>query len=203
MTFQTVFDYAETLSINKLKKVAQTVSRDGVVKTTSLGGQAWEFEVKLSDGHQWTTFRPLIEKMEALDRVTTDSINLNKTSLRWISEYQGNYSSITAITASYAGSGNTITLTGGPSITSGFKFKSGDLIQLGTNGKVYSVVNDVAFSSNTVTLHRPVREAAGNFTLLVGPNVSWTVICTQFPKWTLIERNRVGWSGPFVFSEAL
>jgi hypothetical protein len=203
MTFQTVFDNAETLSINKLKKVAQTVSRDGVVKATSLGGQAWEFEVSLPDGNTWTTYRPLIEKMEALDRVSTDSVNLNKTSLRWISEYQGNYSSITSITASYAGSGNTITLTGGPSITSGFKFKSGDLIQLGTSGKVYSVVNDVAFSSNTVTLHRPVREAAGNFTLLIGPNVSWTVICTQFPKWTLIERNRVGWSGPFVFSEAL
>ena len=203
MTFQTVFDYAETLSINKLKKVAQTVSRDGVVKTTSLGGQVWEFEVKLSDGHQWTTFRPLIEKMEALDRITSDSVNLNKTSMSWFNGYQGNYSSTVGnFSVTYA-SGNMLTISSGPNLQCGFKFKSGDLIQLGTNGKVYTVVSDVPYSSNTITVHRPVREAAGTYTLLIGPNIYWNVICTQFPKWTLIERNRISWSGPFVFSEVL
>jgi hypothetical protein len=203
MTFQTVFDYAETISINKLKKVAQTVSRDGVVKSTSLGGQVWEFEVSLPDGFQWTTFRPLIEKMEALDRITADNINLNKTSMSWFNGYQGNYTTTVGnIGVTYA-SGNTLTISSGPNLQSGFKFKSGDLIQLGTSGKVYTVVNDVPYSSNTITVHRPVREAAGSYTLVIGPNVYWNVICTQFPKWTLIERNRIAWSGPFVFSEVV
>ena len=34
-------------------------------------------------------------------------------------------------------------------------------------------------------------------------NESYTVICTDFPEWTIIGRNQVGWSGPFVFVEVL
>ena len=30
-----------------------------------------------------------------------------------------------------------------------------------------------------------------------------TVRCTQFPEWTLMARNQVSWSGPFVFTEVL
>lgn len=32
-------------------------------------------------------------------------------------------------------------------------------------------------------------------------NEFYTVICTQFPQWTIVEQNRVSWSGPFVFSQ--
>lgn len=34
-----------------------------------------------------------------------------------------------------------------------------------------------------------------------GTNESYTVICVQFPQWTIFERNQVSWSGPFVFVE--
>jgi hypothetical protein len=203
MTFQTVFDNAETISINRLKKVAQTISRDGIVRSTSLGGQTWEFEVKLPDGPTWTTYRPLIEKMEALDRVTTATVQINKASMSYINGYQGNYTNVVGtITASYT-SGTTLTITAGPNIQSGFKFKSGDLIQLGTNGKVYSVVDDVPFNSNTITVHRPVREAAGSYTLIVGQNVSWNVICVNFPQWTMFARNQISWDGAFKFAEVI
>ena len=30
---------------------------------------------------------------------------------------------------------------------------------------------------------------------------SYTVICTEFPEWTIFARNQVSWSGPFVFME--
>lgn len=30
---------------------------------------------------------------------------------------------------------------------------------------------------------------------------SYTVICTQFPEWTIFARDQVSWSGPFVFVE--
>lgn len=202
--FQTVVDYAETISINRRKKVAQTTSRDGTVKATSIGGQIWEFEIKLPDGPSWTTFRPLIERMEALDRVTVGTIQINKAAHSWLTGYQGNLANVTAITVSHT-SGNTVTITGGANgLSAGqFRFKSGDLIQLGASGSVYSVVNDVDHDDTVVTLHRPVREAAGNYTLRVGQNVTWSVICVNFPKWTIFSRDQVGWDGPFIFAEAV
>ena len=30
---------------------------------------------------------------------------------------------------------------------------------------------------------------------------SYTVICKEFPEWTIFSRNQVSWSGPFVFWE--
>lgn len=30
---------------------------------------------------------------------------------------------------------------------------------------------------------------------------SYTVICTEFPEWTIFARDQVAWSGPFVFME--
>ena len=200
--FQTVFDNAEQISINRRRKVAQTTSRSGVVKSTSLGGQVWEFEVTLPNGPAWTEYRPLIEKMEALDRVTVGQVQINKAGHSWLSGYQGNLSNISAVTVSYS-SGNTLTITGGATLGSGFRFRSGDFIQLGSSGAVYSVVDDVAFNSNTITVHRPVREAAGSYTLRIGQNVTWNVICVSFPKWTIFARDQVSWDGPFVFAEAI
>jgi hypothetical protein len=202
MTFQTVIDNAETISINKKRKVSQTVSRDGTVKATSLGGQVYEFVVKLPDGPAWTQYRPLIERLEALDRTTAGPIQINRSEHSWLSGYQGNLTNLTTVAVSFV-SGNTLTITGGATLASGFRFRSGDFIQLGTTGSVYNVVNDVAFNSNTITVHRPIREAAGAYTLRIGPNVTWNVICVEFPQWTIFARDQVSWSGSFVFSEAI
>lgn len=202
--FQTVIDNAEAISFNRRKKVAQTTSRDGTVKSTSLGGQIWEFEVTLPNGPKWSEYRPLIERMEALDRVNVGTIQINKAEHSWLTGYQGNLSTLTGIGVSFT-SGNTVTITSGATglSTGQFRFRSGDLIQLGTSGKVYSVVSDVAHNGTTITLNRPVREAAGSYTLVVGQSVTWSVICVQFPKWTVFARDQVGWDGPFVFAEAV
>jgi len=202
--FQTVLDYAETISINRKRKVSQTTSRDGTVKATSLGGQIWEFEVQLPSGPAWTTFRPLIERMEALDRVTVGQIQINKAGQNYISGYQGNLTDLTNIAVTY-NTGNIVTISSGATgLTTGqFRFRSGDFIQLGTTGSVYSVVDDVAHNSNNIVLNRPVREAAGTYTLRVGPAVVWNVICVQFPSWTIFARDQISWDGPFVFAEAI
>jgi len=202
--FQTVIDNAEAISFNKRKKVAQTTSRDGTVKSTSLGGQIWEFEVTLPNGPKWSEYRPLIEKMEALDRITVGTIQINKAAHSWLTAYQGNLASLSGIGVTFT-SGNTVTITSGATgLTAGqFRFRSGDLIQLGSSGKVYSVVDDVAHNGTTITLNRPVREAAGSYTLVVGQSVTWSIICVQFPKWTVFARDQVGWDGPFVFAEAI
>jgi hypothetical protein len=198
--FQTVFDNASSISFNKKKKVSQTISRDGTVKSISLGGQVWEFEVKLPDGPKWSEYRPLIERMEALDRTTVGQVQINDAGLSWLSGYQGNLTTTTGITVSYS-SGTSLTITAGGSLGAGNKFRSGDFVQLGT-GSVYTVVNDVPYDSNTITVHRPVREAAGSYSLVVGPTVTWNVICVQFPQWTIFARDQVAWDGPFIFAEA-
>jgi hypothetical protein len=202
--FQNVINYAETISFNRRKKIAQTVSRNGVVKSTSLGGQVWEFEVKLPDGIDWQSFRPVIEAIEALDRVTVGTIQINDSGQSWLSRYQGDLASLSGIQVSYS-SGNTVTITSGATgLSAGqFRFKAGDLIQLGSSGSVYTVVSNVAHNGNTITLHRPVREAAGSYTLVVGPSVTWSVICVSFPKWTIFARDQVSWDGSFVFAEAI
>ena len=199
--FQTVFDNASSISFNRKKKVSQTVSRDGTVKAISLGGQLWEFEVKLPDGPKWTEYRPLIEAMEALDRTTVGQVQIDHAGLGWLSGYQGDLTTTTGITVSYS-SGTTLTITGGASLGAGYKFKAGDFVQLGT-GSVYTVVADVPYTSNTITVHRPVREAAGSYSLVVGPAVTWNVICVQFPQWTIFARDQISWDGPFIFAEAV
>lgn len=200
--FQTVFDNASSISFNKKKKVSQTVSRDGTVKALSLGGQLWEFEVKLPDGPKWSEYRPLIERMEALDRTTVGQVQINHAGLSWLNQYQGDLASTSGITVSYS-SGNTVSITAGGSLGAGYKFRAGDFVQLGSTGSVYTVAADVPYNSNTITLHRPVREAAGSYSLIVGPAVTWNVICVQFPQWNIFARDQVGWDGPFIFTEAV
>lgn len=200
--YQVVFDNAESIGINKRKKVSQTLARDGTLKSISLGGQVWEFEVRLPDGPRWSEYRPLIEKMEALDRVTVGTISINHPGQSWLNQYQGDLVNTSSVTVSYT-SGNTVTITGGATLASGFRFKSGDFIQLGSTGSVYTVVDDVPFNSNTITLHRPVRENTGTYTLAIGPAVQWRVICANFPKWRIFARDQVAWDGSFIFSEAI
>jgi len=202
--FQQVINNAETISIFKRKRVAQTQARDGTVRTLSLGGQTWEFAVRLPDGPRWTDYRGIIEQIEALDRVTVGTIQINAAGHDWLSRYQGDLSNVSNIVVSVASS-NTLTISSGATgLTTGqFRFKSGDFIQLGTTGSVYTVVNDVPHNGTTITVHRPIRETPTSYTLRVGPAVSWRVICTSFPNWTLFARDQVSWSGEFVFAEAL
>jgi hypothetical protein len=201
--FQNVIDNAATLSISKRKKVGTSVARDGTVKATSLGGQVWQFEVQLPSGPRYSTYRTFLDQIEALDRTTVGQIQLNNTGHDYISEYRGNVSTPSGIIVQYT-SGNTVTVTGGTGgLSSGYIFKSGDLIQLGSTGSVYSVVNDVAWNQTTVTLHRPVREAPDSYFVRVGPNCVFDVICVQFPDWTIWGYDQIRWSGPFIFAEAL
>lgn len=201
MSFQYVIDNATSISISKRKRVAQTVSRGGVTKATSVGGQVYEFRVQLPTGPRWSDNRRLIELVEALDRTTVGTIQINQAAHEYITGYQGNLTNTSNIQVSYT-SGNTLTITSGASLGSGFRFRAGDYIQLGS-GSVYTVTEDVAYNDNTITVHRPVREAAGTYTLNVGQNVSWEVLCVEMPTWTIFGYDQISWSGAFVFVESL
>jgi hypothetical protein len=197
--FQYVFNNAESISIDKRRVVATTTTRDNTVRSISRFGQNWKFEVKLPDGISWTSARQNIEKMEALDRTTVGAVQINNNGYNsYLTPYQGNAAG--TIAASWTQGANTITITGG-SATSGFNFRAGDLIQLGSSGRVYSVTADVAFNVTTVPVHRPIIDASGTGNLILGFNVTWNVLCVDFPSWTIFARDQVSWSGPFVFYE--
>ena len=202
MSFQWIFDNAEQISINNGPIVAQTTSIDGTVRSTNLGGAVWTFTVTYPDGPRWTDTRQNIAKMEALDRYTSANVQINNSGYNtWLTKYQGNVANTSAVTASWT-TGNSITLTSGQA-TSGYNFRAGDLVQLGTGNSVYQVTADVAYNSNTVNLHRPILESAGNATLKIGTAVTWTVRMISKPSWTIFSRDQVSWSGPFVFQEDL
>jgi hypothetical protein len=199
--FQYVFNNAESISINKRRVIGSTLTRDQTLRTTSRGGQTWRFDVKLPDGIRWSDARQYIEKMEYLDRTTVGTVQINNSGYNsWLTPYQGNAANSAAITASWTQGGTTITLTGGQA-ASGYNFRAGDYVQLKSTGRVYSVVADVAYNSNTVTLHRPIIDASSSGTLVVGSNVTWSVLCYEFPDWTIFARDQVSWSGSFVFYE--
>lgn len=202
MSFQWIVDNAESISIASRPTVAATSSLDGTFRSTSQGFAPWTFEVKLPDGPRWSDYRNAIATAETLDRTTTANIQISTSGqTSWLNKYQGNCANTNAVTASWT-TGNTITLTGGQA-ASGFNFRAGDFIQLGSAGSVYRVAADVPFNSNTVTLHRPLIDAAGNATLRIGPAVTWSVRCATFPQWTIFARDQVSWSGAFVFVEDL
>jgi hypothetical protein len=205
--YQWIIDKAETVTVERKDIVAQTISRSGVVNTVSRGGQIWRFEVRLPDGLPWSEIRPLISIAEYEGQTQGSYIQFNAAGHDWIMKYQGNSVNTTGFIATWTQGQNAIILTSSPSTpVGGFKFRAGDVIQLGqsSTGNTYTVREDVPHNSNSVYLNRPITDSsATGRTLTVGPEVRWNVKCTQFPTWTLMSRNQVSWSGPFIFYEAV
>lgn len=50
MSFQWIFDRAETISVNNRPTVLQTITRNNTVRATNLGGAINRYTVKLPDG---------------------------------------------------------------------------------------------------------------------------------------------------------
>lgn len=208
--FQWIFDNAENISITRRGTVAQTISRSSVVRSVSRGGKIWRFDVKLPDGLMWADYRAYIESMEQADRHTTVNVQMNNTGYNYINQYQGD-ANTSNIVVQYANASQptTLTMSSVSSLSaSDYIFKAGDWIQLGSLGKVYSVVNDVQRGSDvignvTFNVHRPILETAGggNITLKVGQAVDWNVVCVEMPSWRIVDHGRIEWAGNFVFYE--
>jgi hypothetical protein len=200
--FQYVFDNAESIGFNRRAVTAQTISRNNTVRTVSRGGQVWRFDVKLPDGIRWSDAREYIEAIDSADRFTTGTVQINNPGYNtWLLPYLGTAANPAGIAASWTQGASTITLTSGQA-AAGLNFGRGDVIQLGT-GRVYSVTADVPFNVNTVPVNRAIIDANGSGTLKVGSAVTWSVVCTELPQWTIFARDQVSWSGPFVFYEVM
>lgn len=195
MSFQWICDNAVDVSINKRGVVATTTARDQTVRAVSRGGRIWRFVVTPSPGTKWQdpSVRKYIEAIDKADRFTPVQINFNQAETDFIFGYQSG-TVPTGLTATVTQGSDAITLSGGP-------FKGGDLIQLGSSGKVYSIVNDV--TTGAATVNRPVLETSGTYNLIIGRAVNWTVICTDLPTYKITPQGLVEWSGAFTFIESL
>jgi len=194
--FQFIIDNASQISMDNQLVTAQTVSRDGTVRTTSRGGSTWVFTVSFAAGMAFTDLRVGHGTVMAKGKHNSDTFTLNSD---FLGKYMGNSSTLSGWTASGV-SGNTLTVSGG-NASSGFKLRAGDLIQLGSSGHVYQVTADVAHGSSSVTVHRPILEIGYSGSINVGPNCSFKVICTKLPEIRAFDFNLGTYSGPFEFAE--
>lgn len=195
MSFQTILDIHQSVSVNNRRTVGQQYSRSGQVRVAQyLTSVPWVFEVVPHEYLYYPDVRNVIQSIDNADRQNPEYITFNTSSLEWFTKMQG-----TATTATLAATPATNAQT--LSLTSNGTFKAGDFIQLA--GYVYKVTADSAGSS--VNIHRPViGSPTAGATLTLGKNVQFYVVAEKCPTYTLTPMTNgayVRWDGPFVFRE--
>ena len=203
MSLQWVLDYAQQVSVNRRPIVASTQTRSGLVRTVSRDLSFWTIEAQLPEGMRWSDHRQAISDLEDSDRTSVEYIGFRNAGLDYLYGYRGDNSTYQGWTATWL-SGNQLIITNGPTITSGFILRRGDILQIGSTGLVYQVVADVPWDSSNITLHRDVEGiSVGTYDLFIGRDARFKMKCIQFPQWRLVDYDQVGWSSPFVFQEVL
>jgi hypothetical protein len=85
MSFQWVFDNAESISVNNRSVVGQTITRNLRVRAVSRGPTARRFTVTLPSGPAWSEIASYIKTSEEMDRFTSEIIKINAVGYRdWI-----------------------------------------------------------------------------------------------------------------------
>jgi hypothetical protein len=203
--FQWIINSAAGMSIDGRGTVAQTATRENVVRSVSRGGRVWRFTVTPSPGKTYTESRPYLAKLDQMDRLVTADITLNNPGFEQLNGYQGGGTGPFSVVVGSGTGVVTVTITANTLGAGEYVCRAGDWLQIGTSGSVYQVVEDPSTGNGaTVTLNRPVDEAAGTYTGFFGANVTWTVICVERPTWSLVPAGAnmlVQWSGEFVFFE--
>jgi hypothetical protein len=212
MSFQTIFDIQQSMTVNNRRTVGEQVSRSGQVRVAQyLTAVPWVFTVTPHDYLYYPQVRSIIQSIDNKDRQLPETISFASTNLSWFTAYQGTLSSVqaAALTLASVPAANATTITVGnlPSVSStDFVFKAGDFLQLGIYP--YKVTENVLRGSGStvsVTLHRPVIGTPTVGTLsAVGSACTFYVLAESCPTYTLNPMTNgafVQWDSPFVFRE--
>lgn len=208
MSFQTIFEIQQSMTVNNRRTVGQQVSRSGQVRVAQyLTSVPWVFTVAPHNYLSYATSRLIIQTIDNLDRQLPETITFNSANLRWFTAYQGGAATTpTTVTlaATPAVNSQTLQLANVPAST-GAVFKAGDFIMIG--GYTYKITADafVAGSLATVLIHRPVIgfPVAGD-AVACGNNCTFTVLAEKCPTYTLTPSPGsafVNWDDAFVFRE--
>ena len=212
MSFQTILNIHQSLTVNNRRMVGQMYSRSGQVTIAQyLTAVPWVFTVRPHEYLYYPQVRAVIQSIDNADRQVPETITFDTDNLKWFTSYQGELTQGQAdvLTLASVPPANSQNLTIGnlPSVGSTvLVFKAGDFLQLGTY--VYKVTANVARGSAatvTVPVHRPVigTPTAGTLTA-VGENVYFTVVAEKCPTYTLnpmADGAYVQWDDDFVFRE--
>lgn len=216
MSFQSIVDIQQSMTVNNRRTVGQQVSRGGQIRTAEyLTAVPWVFTIVPHNYLYYPQVRDVIQTIDNLDRQTASNITFSGTNLSWFTVYRGQMSTGQAAGLTLAAvpptNATTISVGGLPALggsitTSTIVLAAGDFIQMGSY--VYKVTTNVLRGSSAtvnVTLHRPVIGVPSTGTLTaVGSSVYFPVYAEQCPTYTLTPMTDgafVNWDGPFVFRE--
>lgn len=195
MSFQTIFEIQQSMTVNNRRMVGQQVARSGYITVAQyLTAVPWVFTITPHNYLYYPQVRDIIQAIDNKDRQLPETITFNSTNLSWFTTMRG-----TATTATLNGTPtpNTQTL----ALTSNGTFKAGDFIMIG--GYTYKITADSAGSS--VGINRPlIGTPSSGATVSIGNACTFTVVAEACPTYTLNPMTSgafVQWDAPFVFRE--
>ena len=212
MSFQTIFEISQSISVQNRRTVGQQVSRSGQVRVAEyLTSVPWSFTVRPHSYLYYPQVRGVIQAIDNKDRQLPETITFASSLLSWFDDYKGGLTSgqAAALTLDAVPAANATTITVGnlPSVSAGaVVFAAGDFLQLGIYPyKVTAEVLRGGGSTVSVTLHRPVIGTPSTGTLAaVGSACTFYLLAAQCPTYTLNPMTSgafVQWDGDFVFIE--
>lgn len=195
MSFQTIVDIHQSISVNNRRMIGQQYSRSGQITVAQyLTTVPWIFTVRPHQYLSYAQVRDVIQSIDNADRQNPQYINFTSTNLQWFTKMQG---TATSATLAATPAPNTQTLT----LSSNGTYKAGDFIQLA--GYVYKVTADSA--GTIVNIHRPlIGSPTIGATLTLGSAVQFYVVAEKCPTYTLTPMKDtafVEWDDDFVFRE--
>ena len=212
MSFQTIFEISQSISVQNRRTVGQQVSRSGQVRVAEyLTSVPWSFTVRPHAYLYYPQVRGVIQAIDNKDRQLPETITFASSLLSWFDDYKGGLTSgqAVALTLAAVPAANATTITVGnlPNVSAGtVVFAAGDFLQLGVYPyKVTAQVLRGGGSTVSVTLHRPVigTPTVGTLTA-VGSACTFYLLAAQCPTYTLNPMTAgafVQWDGDFVFIE--
>lgn len=195
MSFQTIFEIQQSMTVNNRRTVGQQVARSGYITVAQyLTAVPWVFTVQPHEYLYYPQVRSVIQAIDNKDRQLPETITFNSSNLSWFTKMQG---TATAATLNGTPTPNTQTL----NLTSNGTYKAGDFIMI--NGYTYKVTADSAGS--VVGIHRPlIGTPSSGTTVYMGNACTFTVVAETCPTYTLNPMTSgayVQWDNPFVFRE--
>jgi len=195
MSFQTIFEIQQSMTVNNRRTVGQQVARSGYITVAQyLTAVPWVFTIQPHEYLYYPQVRSIIQAIDNKDRQLPETITFNSSNLSWFTKMQG---TATAATLNGTPTPNTQTL----ALTSNGTFKAGDFIMI--NGYSYKITADSAGSS--VGINRPlIGTPTSGTTVYIGNACTFTVVAEACPTYTLnpmTDGAYVQWDAPFVFRE--
>ena len=212
MSFQTIFEIQQSMTVQNRRTVGQQYSRSGQVRVAQyLTTVPWVFTVQPHSYLYYPQARNVIQAIDNKDRQLPETISFASSNLSWFVAYQGELTNtqVNALTLAAVPAANSQTISVGnlPAVASTtIIFKAGDFIQLGIYPyKVTANVLRGSASTVSVTLHRPVigTPTVGTLTA-VGVACTFYMLAEKCPTYTLMPAPSgafVQWDDAFVFRE--